>query len=375
MDEIGARVIKYSDRCPGRFTMVNRLCIGMVAVIVLSLAAALAVRVYKLSSRASGGRLAVSVAERMPVVCRKAVWDCGTVSQNSPMRLDHIFTLENLSNKIVKVDRVSADCGCIVADKYPKEIGPGSLANYEVGINLPPDPGTFHKYVSVVFDTSPTSKLGLSIRGTIAPSSAFYSAPKALDFGIIDEDESATRKLKIARYNNSPVKFIKATTGSEAIRVEEISQAGDEGLMLELTLTLDGSRVRGQEDIRSRVVVTTDHEGFRVLEIPFVARVKAKPHGLVSSLFIDRLPKGASCEKSIVEATEGGTQVEELRYEGDSPLTVELVQAGDENKSVSVRISREDGEGKPMVCQGVLIAKVTGRKTPVLIPFGAYLPD
>ncbi|MHC5540813.1 DUF1573 domain-containing protein, partial [Singulisphaera rosea] len=153
------------------------------------------------------------------MICKEATWVCGAASQENPGRLSHEFLLENTTARAVPIQGVSPDCGCIVADKPPRQIGPRGVVSLRITANLNDKPGPFQKQVRVTFGTSPVSMLTLRVQGDVAPSSAFYAAPGHLDFGIIRGNETATRTIKVARFDASPVEYVRAEAGSDAVEV------------------------------------------------------------------------------------------------------------------------------------------------------------
>ncbi len=78
-----------------------------------------------------------------PVACREAIWDFGELSQEKPEHLHHRFKLVNLTTEKIHIEKVMPDCGCVVADKPPNEIGPGATVELPVNVNVAGPPWTF----------------------------------------------------------------------------------------------------------------------------------------------------------------------------------------------------------------------------------------
>lgn len=313
-----------------------------------------------------------------PVVCREPVWDCGTVDQDKPTRLRHRFILANLSSESIPVRKVSPDCGCIIADNPPREIKPSSSVQLEVEADLVGNPGQFQKLIHVVLGTSPASNLTLAIRGYIAASPAFYVVPERVDFGAVGDHETRIRHVKIARYDGTPVRLVRAAPRLAALRVVEVLHGDERDSFSDLSLSIDGSLLRPGDEIQSSLIVITDHPKFRNAEIPITARIVGESTEFVESLFVERLASGKFVDKPITAGHGPFPKIESVRYEGDGPITVEMLPAeanGLTHRPVTVRVLRSAEPTHTRICRGLVIAKVAGRSQPLRIPLGVYLRE
>ncbi len=260
--------------------------IGIAAVALLLLSAL----VLAFGGLVAPARLGKSEADT-PLLCREPVWDVGTVSQVKPQHLSHAYRLENRTDSPVRILDVKSSCGCVVADNYPREIGPRGAAELPVKAEVAGIPGPFHKHVVVIVATSPPTKLTLDVRATIASSPALWFLPLAADFGTVRPGEVRTRTLRIERYDGSPVKLVRAVPQTDCIKVQAVTQGDAAGSIVDLKLALDGSSLK-EGNLDSWVVVETEHKGYPAVNIPVLARLGADPPGLVGSVFVDRLPPG-----------------------------------------------------------------------------------
>ena len=240
-----------------------------------------------------------AITSDLPIVCRDAIWDVGSLSQEKPVRLVHSFKLENLSGASVGIVKIVPDCGCVVAENKLSELSPSASTELTLSVNpAGQPPGPFRKVAHVVLDTTPPSKLTLVIRGIIAPSPAFYLVPTKVDFGILTQKETRSRSVKIVRYDGTPVRFLRAFPLSKALQVKAATSGGDADSFMELTLSLDNSGLKAG-DFKSSVLVVTEHAGYSDVTIPVVAIIAEQPHGLVASIFLDRLLKGVPQERDL----------------------------------------------------------------------------
>jgi hypothetical protein len=313
-----------------------------------------------------------------PVVCRNPTWDFGTVSQDKPQGFTHAFKLTNVSKQVVSIMKVSPDCGCVAAEQYPSEIGPGATVELAVTATVGGKPGLFQKKVAVVLGASPGSILVLHIRGNLVASPAFLMAPTTLDFGLLDQDEIRARSVRIARYDASPIRFLRATPRSDALKVENVACSNDNAdSLLELKILLNSGTLKAGDEFRSSVIVATRHSGYPQIEIPVTAKVAAQPQGIIGSIFIDRLSAGEFRDYPLIDLVSNSPRptVEQVHYEGKGAITVELLVADNHRTIPTVRVKRMDKPVELRVCRGDLVLRLCERKNPVKIPLTVYLNE
>jgi hypothetical protein len=213
---------------------------------------------------------------REPIVCRAATWDFGTVDQTKTREVAHTFRLENTSDQTVQIEKIEPTCGCIVSEDYPKELAPGSTADVAVRVNIVGQPGGFRKFVNVRLLGEPPTGFRLTIVGQVMVSPAFHLVPTVLDFGTLEESEVKTRTVKIARYDGSPVRFVETESESDALSQVQAVSGDKRDSLVELTLSLDSSRLN-PGDFQSRVVGQTLHTDYREVTIPVRAKIAGQP--------------------------------------------------------------------------------------------------
>lgn len=314
-----------------------------------------------------------------PVICRNPIWDFGSISQMKPGTLTKSFAIENTSNVSLRIHKVLTDCGCIVPETAPTQIGSNSSVELPLSVNPPAAPGPFQRFVHVVIGTSPISRLTLTVRGEILPSPAFYWAPTRLDFGDVSDTESRVRSIKLARYDGSAVRFLRADPTSKALSVERTVSGDSADSFIDLTIAIDGS-LAGAAGFASSIVVVTGHPTFRNVELPVAAKIVEQPNGLANSIIVGRLARGEFRDASLADVHCLGPRpvVEAIHYEGEGSIAVQLVTLGDSvagSPVARVRVSRTNGPAETKVSRGALLVTLQGRRKPVRIPMSIYLPD
>ena len=117
-------------------------------------------------STASAQTSAVTTAALQP---QQTEYNFGKVPQGKPVY--YTFTIVNKSNQALKLDNVTADCGCTTPEWNKAAIAPGSSTQIKVGFNAAQE-GPFEKSITVHYNGDKTTQL--KIKGTVwvAPSGA-----------------------------------------------------------------------------------------------------------------------------------------------------------------------------------------------------------
>ncbi len=204
-----------------------------------------------------------------------------------------------------------------------------------------------------------------------------YLVPTKLEFGTISEDETRTRSVKIARYDGSPVKFQRIKSQSQALQVKEVVCGDEKDSFIELKIALNGSASEAENGL-SPVVVVTEHPVYSEIEVPVVVKIAASHHGLISSVFIDRLSRGTFQDKPLADGIGPPPNIEKISYEGEGPITVKLITCRDRstgNVKPIVRVWCRDEPTELRICRGTLVVLLTGKGKPIRIPLTVYLSE
>jgi hypothetical protein len=80
----------------------------------------------------------------------------GKIAQGKPVY--HFFELTNKGSKPLKLDNVSASCGCTTPEWSRDEIAPGGTSKIKVGYNAASE-GTFEKTITIFYNSNQTKVL------------------------------------------------------------------------------------------------------------------------------------------------------------------------------------------------------------------------
>lgn len=109
---------------------------------------------------ASAPKLDEKTAEML--VLKSAEFDFGKIPQNKPVYT--VFEWVNSSLKPLKLDNVSADCGCTTPEWDREAVAPGATGKVKVGYNAAAA-GYFEKYITLVYNGNQTKRI--KIKGTV----------------------------------------------------------------------------------------------------------------------------------------------------------------------------------------------------------------
>lgn len=102
----------------------------------------------------------VAVQEAMQL--KETSFDFGKVSQGKPVY--HFFEITNTSKEVIKLDDVSASCGCTTPEWSKDPIAPGATTKIKVGFNASSE-GPFEKYITIRYNEKVTKQI--KITGTV----------------------------------------------------------------------------------------------------------------------------------------------------------------------------------------------------------------
>ncbi len=101
-------------------------------------------------------------------------YDFGKIPQNKPVY--YSFEIVNKGKTPLKLDNVTATCGCTTPEWSREPIAPGASDKIKVGYNAASD-GYFEKYITVTYNGNQTKQI--KIKGTVwkAPAGAAPANP------------------------------------------------------------------------------------------------------------------------------------------------------------------------------------------------------
>lgn len=112
------------------------------------------------------------------LVAKETEHDFGKVSQGKPVY--YSFTVVNKGDQPLKLDNVSATCGCTTPEWSKAPIAPGGTTQIKVGFNAAAE-GPFEKFITLQYNGDKTTQL--KIKGTVwTPPAGAAPANAAVQF-------------------------------------------------------------------------------------------------------------------------------------------------------------------------------------------------
>jgi hypothetical protein len=96
------------------------------------------------------------------LLAKETAHDFGKIPQGKPVYTT--FTLVNKSNATMKLDNVSASCGCTTPEWSKAPIAPGASTAIKVGYNAA-DSGPFERFITVQYNSGQT--IQMSVKGHV----------------------------------------------------------------------------------------------------------------------------------------------------------------------------------------------------------------
>ncbi|OSZ80596.1 hypothetical protein CAP36_04915 [Chitinophagaceae bacterium IBVUCB2] len=93
---------------------------------------------------------------------KETEFDFAKIPQGKPVY--HTFEIINTGKTALKLDNVSATCGCTTPEWSREEIAPGATAKIKVGYNAAAE-GVFEKFITITYNTNQTKQI--KIKGTV----------------------------------------------------------------------------------------------------------------------------------------------------------------------------------------------------------------
>jgi hypothetical protein len=115
------------------------------------------------------GAATAQTATAEAILLKETEYDFGKVPQGKPVY--HFFEVQNKSGEALKLDNVTASCGCTTPEWSKDAIAPGVVAKIKIGFNAAVE-GPFEKYITVQYNGNVTKQI--KIKGTVwkAPAGA-----------------------------------------------------------------------------------------------------------------------------------------------------------------------------------------------------------
>jgi hypothetical protein len=295
----GHKVADFSSR---KRDASKRLWVG---VIVMGLAAAIAAPISVRAVFASPPALSGLVADSM--VC-----DFGELSPQQASLLQHKFVVKNVTNKPIKILKVTASCGCTTASTSKNELAPGGSLALPVEVKWGDRNGPQTAAIWVDTDEDVHARLTLNISATVRASLAVL--PNKIDFGNLLPGRSSEQSFKVRIDELTNAKDLHVEASDPSVIIRSIDEPTPENRFLRYTAQVTAGVDEGYH-YGIILIRTTSRANPLRLQISYHSEGAISPS--VRSVFFDLL-------NHPVDRT---TQIYVKRNLGSSPIEAFVIPA------------------------------------------------
>ena len=143
-------------------------------------------------------------------------WDFGTILDHKPVH--HIFSIQNHSDKKVKLNNLPTPCGCVAFEPKPDVISPGQEAKVHVEFNPRGKRGKCRWEVEIGTDLKQVSKITIPISANVLRDTMF--SEDSVNFRIIKRDQQKDFILWFTCRQHKNFKINALTCSSEDFGVQ-----------------------------------------------------------------------------------------------------------------------------------------------------------
>jgi hypothetical protein len=308
------------------------------------------------------------------VLCRAPVWDIGSIEIGKPERFSHVFQVENVGKVGADIKRLVASCGCIAAEPATMTLGAGQAVDVPLTINVPPVPGAYAKSLTLELESKGSrGSLVMLIQGSVIATTQLRASPKEVDFGLLESDERRTRTVRLSRYDNSAVKFVRGTPKANWIALESPRSLDAADSVCELPVTIDASLLNPGAT-SSYITLETNSSASSSIVIPIRARIEGPDIGNLKPVVVTGLLPAASLD-CVVQLEAASELAESVSYIGDAPIEVALMPLGAaEDSRRTIRVSAAASTPLGTTKKGMLLIKLAGSPKPIRVPLFVAFP-
>lgn len=280
----------------------------------------------------SSGVLTAQAETKLPrLQVDQSIFDFGKVMQGT--QVVHDFTLRNVGDAPLEIDKVQPSCGCTAVASVTDVIEPGA----EVQLRSTFDTSGFYGYkvkTIRVFSNDPTqASTVLSLRGTVQRD--VEVSPPRVYFGAVDKGRSPTKSLTLTRAAGSKIQIGEVTSHSDklTVSVEELKAGGKK-----VSVTLSDQLPVGT--FRSRLSVKTSSDKNPVITVPVFAKIQGdlRLTPLDVSFGLHEGPLESALEEEVLLENHGDVPVSVTGVSSDSPLVSATVAELEKGKRYQILV-------------------------------------
>jgi predicted small lipoprotein YifL len=247
--------------------------------------------------------------------------DYGTMDQGRESV--HVFTIRNKGAGPLKLLGVTTTCGCAAMVLDKNELPPGGTARLEVKFRSGSFVGVVEKYVIVQSDDPRQPRTPLGIRAKVLP--VYIMDPPALHLGELPRGQGAVREVMLRDSKGLPFGITSVTVSNEDVKAEVFPNDGGRHPAYRIRVTLSAKRNVGPFNLL--VIPQTDRPEFPRPIILVSGAITGPVQVRPTAVFLGKVMPGQVFKPATVT----------VNNTGPGPVTIELVDTGDERIVATVK--------------------------------------
>ncbi len=153
--------------------------------------------------------------------------------QRSGAVVEHRFRIENRGDKVLKIHRVRASCGCTVPELERRELRPGESGEVGVRLDLAGRSGPQRQHITLSTNDPAHPSFTLSVLGEAVPGILIH--PRTLNLGLFEPGESPSGTIELRSTTGTPFEIRRLTPNNR--RVEARVETAEDGLSARIAVT------------------------------------------------------------------------------------------------------------------------------------------
>lgn len=301
------------------------LCGGLVCL----LASTGGVALWRAGGRHASAAAAPSIViDEDGVTCNECSWDAGEVDPLAGREVSRRLTVHNALREDVRIEDISVDCGCLLAEEVPEEVKAGATVDVAFRLNVGTNPGPVVRRAQLSFSGAVTESVTLSFTAYVKPVAIMRSTPEAIDFGRVPAGSTEEQSVKLSYLDGSDVagSGIICAAALDGLRIETVPDRDDgRTLVVRCVLRNDAGTAKLSKDVHAELSVRRKDSSESILEIPVRARLEGVDAHFVRPLSVTISGTEATAGLIRADAPAGmAPAVTGVRYRGDAGLRVSL---------------------------------------------------
>ena len=232
-----------------------------------------------------------SLVEDQPdIFFEEPIYNFGKVYKNEDV--EHVFMFQNHGIKELKIEKIKASCGCIVAETSTRNVPPEMSGIIDVILRSGPNTGHINKSIRVYSNDPDTPVYSLKLLGEIIEDITIN--PRQMRFGYVHKGEKAQVEVDIQPRPGFDLEIKDVISSSPVVSIKYRKDELENKYIVEATLKED--TMIGV--LTGNIYILTNSERQRRVAISFSGEVLGDIRLYPTHIYFGVIKKGSECVKS-----------------------------------------------------------------------------